>query len=149
MIVFYTNIKNKESHKIWNMVTLEGQNDHILLFSKIFSNILLFMKYLAIYHIFKTWVCKIRIYHVIWIPKMRVLWKTNFQVCCVIFYGIWIPETPVTLKNGNYFFIKFEFMKLKGGVWWVFSNNNFQFLNNISCIFTHFFTYMYLYKNFK
>ena len=52
MIVFYSNIKNKESHKIWNMVTLEGQNDHILLFSKIFSNILLFVKYLVIYYIF-------------------------------------------------------------------------------------------------
>ena len=99
IIVFYSNIKNKESHKIWNMVTLEGQNDHMLLF----SNILLFVKYLAIYHIFKIWVCKIRIYHVIWIPKMLVLWKTNFQVCCVIFYEIWIRETPITLKNGNYF----------------------------------------------
>ena len=31
-----------------------GQNSHIPLFSKIFSNILQFVKYLAIYHFFET-----------------------------------------------------------------------------------------------
>ena len=34
-------------------------------------------------------------------------------------------------------------------VWFVFSNNCFQFLNNISRIFTHFFTYMYFHKYFQ
>ena len=35
-----------------------------------------------------------------------------------------------------------------GGVWFVFSNNNFQFLNNISRILTYFFTYTYFQKYF-
>ena len=35
-----------------------------------------------------------------------------------------------------------------GGVWFVFSNNHFQFLNNISSILTHFFTHTYFHKNF-
>ena len=34
-------------------------------------------------------------------------------------------------------------------VWFVFSNNNFQFLNNIICIFTHFFTHTYFHKCFQ
>ena len=35
-----------------------------------------------------------------------------------------------------------------GGVWFVFSNNNFQFLNSISRISTHFFTHTYFHKCF-
>ena len=35
-----------------------------------------------------------------------------------------------------------------GGVWFVFSNNHFQFLNNILRISTHFFTYTYFHKYF-
>ena len=35
-----------------------------------------------------------------------------------------------------------------GGVWFVYSNNNFQFLNNVSRISTHFFTHTYFYKCF-
>ena len=34
------------------------------------------------------------------------------------------------------------------GVWWVFLNNNFQFLNNILRIFIYFFTHMYFHKSF-
>ena len=34
------------------------------------------------------------------------------------------------------------------GVWFVFSNNHFQFLNNISRISIHFFTHMYFHKYF-
>ena len=33
-------------------------------------------------------------------------------------------------------------------IWFVFLNNYFQFLNNISYIFTHFFIYIYFYKYF-
>ena len=36
-----------------------------------------------------------------------------------------------------------------GGVWFVFSNNHFQFLNNISRISTHFFTHTYFHKYFQ
>ena len=36
-----------------------------------------------------------------------------------------------------------------GGVWFVFLNNNFQFLNNILRIFIHFFTHTYFYKCFQ
>ena len=36
-----------------------------------------------------------------------------------------------------------------GSVWFVFSNNNFQFLNNITHISTHFFTHTYLYTYFQ
>ena len=32
---------------------------------------------------------------------------------------------------------------------YTFSNNNFQFLNNITCIFTYFFTHTYFQKNWK
>ena len=78
------------------MVALEGQNDHILLFSKIFSNILLFVKYLTIYYIFETWVCEIRIYHVTRVLETRVLWKNNFQVYCAIF--LW----NLSSWNSNY-----------------------------------------------
>ena len=37
---------------------------------------------------------------------------------------------------------------IRGGVWFVFSNNYFQFLNNISRISTHFFTHTYFQKCF-
>ena len=36
----------------------------------------------------------------------------------------------------------------QGGVWFVFSNNYFQFLNNISRISMHFFTHTYFHKCF-
>ena len=36
-----------------------------------------------------------------------------------------------------------------GGVWFVFLNNHFLFLNNISRISTHFFTHMYFHKYFQ
>ena len=39
--------------------------------------------------------------------------------------------------------------RLWGGVWFVFSNHNFQFLNNISRIFIHFFTHTYFHKCFQ
>ena len=35
------------------------------------------------------------------------------------------------------------------GVWIVFLNNYFQFLNNITFIFTHFFTHTYFHKYFQ
>ena len=35
------------------------------------------------------------------------------------------------------------------GVWFVFLNNHFQFLNNILCISIHFFTHMYFHKCFE
>ena len=35
-----------------------------------------------------------------------------------------------------------------GGVWFVFLNNHFQFLNNISRILMHFFTHTYFHKYF-
>ena len=41
------------------------------------------------------------------------------------------------------------FLKNHGDVWFMFSNNNFQFLNNISRISTHFFTNTYFHKYFK
>ena len=42
-------------------------------------------------------------------------------------------------------------MKIKslGGVWYMFSNNNFQFLNNITRIFTYFFIHTYFHKCFQ
>ena len=40
------------------------------------------------------------------------------------------------------------FWCILGGVWFIFSNNNFQFLNNISRISTHFFTHTYFHKCF-
>ena len=36
-----------------------------------------------------------------------------------------------------------------GGVWFVLLNNYFQFLNNILCILTYFFTHMYFHKRFQ
>ena len=39
--------------------------------------------------------------------------------------------------------------KKLGGVWFVFSNNHFQFLNNISRISIHFFTHTYFHKCFQ
>ena len=37
---------------------------------------------------------------------------------------------------------------IRGGVWFVFSTNYFQFLNNISRISIHFFIHTYFYKYF-
>ena len=42
-----------------------------------------------------------------------------------------------------------KFSVLLGGVWWVFSNSSFQFLNNISHISIHFFTHTYFHKSFQ
>ena len=42
-----------------------------------------------------------------------------------------------------------ERKRYEGGVWFVFSNNHFQFLNNISSISTHFFTHTYFHKYFQ
>ena len=39
--------------------------------------------------------------------------------------------------------------KEKGGVWFVILNNHFQFLNNVLCISTRFFTHTYLHKCFQ
>ena len=44
--------------------------------------------------------------------------------------------------------LKLETDKGLGGVWFVFSNNYFQFLNNILRIFIYFFTRTYFYKYF-
>ena len=45
----------------------------------------------------------------------------------------------------KYLFLSFKHL---GGVWFIFSNNNFQFLNNISRISMHFFTHTYFHKCF-
>ena len=56
-----------------------GQNVNIILLDKIFSNVLLFVKYLVIYHIFKI--------------------QVRHQICRVIFYRIRVLETQVTSKK--------------------------------------------------
>ena len=43
----------------------------------------------------------------------------------------------------------FEDVNGGGGVWFVFSNNYFQFLNNIICISIYFFTHTYFHKYFQ
>ena len=57
----------------------------------------------------------------------------------------------VRLKIGNVFFSnqKKNIENMLGGVWFVFLNNYFQFLNNILCISTHFFTHTYFHKYFQ
>ena len=50
------------------------------------------------------------------------------------------------LFNLKCFFLYFS--ECLGGVWFMFSNNNFQFLNNISRILTYFFTHTYFHKYF-
>ena len=42
----------------------------------------------------------------------------------------------------------FEDVNGEGGVWFVFSNNHFQFLNKIICMSIYFFTHTYFHKYF-
>ena len=80
-----------------------------------------------------------------------------------IFFGKFFKMQPNTWKYfpfpeisifGKYVFSGKRFtatkhsLKCYGGVWFVFSNNHFQFLNNISRISTHFFTHTYFHKCF-
>ena len=70
----------------------------------------------------------------------------NIHACvCVI-----ERENSASVKDWILVLTEICFMNLKsiGGVWFVFSNNNFQFLNNITRIFTHFFTYTYFHTCF-
>lgn len=56
------------SHAMKKMKGLFGQNGNIPQFGKIFSNILLFVKYLVIYHFFLTQVCRVTR-----VPKSQVI----------------------------------------------------------------------------
>ena len=66
--------------------------------------------------------------------------------------GWWADKTclnTLRLFRRNYNHFTSNVTYTRGGVWFVFSNNHFQFLNNISRIFTHFFIHTYFYKCFK
>ena len=92
----------KKRSKLW--LTSEGENDPLPLFSKKINNLLLFWKYIGIYHLFKTRVCKTQICH-----KTRVLLKKytlkNFEI---FFYGIRVHRTWVL---GKLNFAKLEYPK--------------------------------------
>ena len=49
-----------------------GENGPLLLFKKIFNNISLFIKYLAIYHSFKTQIQESRVLHITQVLKNQV-----------------------------------------------------------------------------
>ena len=58
----------------------------------------------------------------------------------------WEVKKEENVKRWNIF--SYPNVHLRGA-WFVFSNNYFQFLNNITRIFTHFFTHTYFHKYFQ
>ena len=76
---------------------------------------------------------------------------SSFSNLYSIFFFIlsWILNIFVWFILCYYWRIHWEQFGMYGwGVWFVFSNNYFQFLNNISRISTHFFTHTYFHKCF-
>ena len=74
--------------------SISSQNGHIPLFGKIYIDLLLFAKYLAICHLFEIRVC-----YVTRVPETWVLWKNSLQICHAIFYGTQVPGTRVPWKT--------------------------------------------------
>ena len=70
-------------------------------------------------------------YKSIWWFKYKKWW-VSLKINLIIWFGVFQNQL------NNY-----------GGVWFVFLNNHFQFLNSISCSFIHFFTNMYFHKCFQ
>ena len=70
-------------------------------------------------------------------PMLIVFFTSNIIVKVMKF----ILKKKRTLFLKNVHCQSFEHF---GGVWWVLSNNNFQFLNNISRISTYHFTYFHI-----
>ena len=67
----------------------------------------------------------------------RSIMSTLVLICPFVLISLTTTTTTTTKKNPHI-----------GGVWFVYLNNHFQFLNNISCISTHFFTHTYFHKYF-
>ena len=61
--------------------------------------------------------------------------------------GYWNQRDIVKCKHAHPRF--YSDLNNSGGVLYIISNNNFQFLNNIIYIFTHFFIHMYFYTCFQ
>ena len=58
-----------------------------------------------------------------------------------LFFKFWEFHANLGMKiflTMLFFSCIFFFFGVLGGVWYMFSNNNFQFLNKITCISTHF-----------
>ena len=80
------------------------------------------------------------------------IFKNYFVIIFLIFNKISCIQTEISKppkkkkkKNER----KGQTLRAFGGVWFIISNNNFQFLNNISRISTHFFTHTYFHKYFQ
>ena len=69
---------------------------HYHYLAKKISNLPLFWKYIRIYHLFETRVCReTRVWRKTRVPKARVLWKNILQIFWKIFYVILVHETRV------------------------------------------------------
>ena len=97
--------------------------------------------------------------HFLWLRQFFLFF--NFTIHCIKtsrafplpwFYGrkgyisVQIMSFSFGKKKKKLFRISYSHY---GGVWFVFLNNYFQFLNNISRISTHFFTHTYFHKCFQ
>ena len=82
-------------------------------------------------------------FNVFWLEMKPQWYFFNFLKFFPIFLEFSITRQVGTEHDNSFYFLPFS-----GGVWFMFSNNNFQFLNNISRISTHFFTHTYFHKCF-
>ena len=73
-----------------------GSGQQRSIFREIFSNIPLFVKYLAINHLFETWVS-----YVTRVPETQVLWKKILQICRAISYFVNIDRSIHIFPNSG------------------------------------------------
>ena len=82
-----------------------------------------------------------------WVHEMKfILWTPDSKKLVLLQHksNTHIFHSQGTKKENS----NWPFKSHKGGVWFVFLNNHFQFLNNILRISTHFFTHTYFHKFF-
>ena len=61
---------------------IKGKNSYT---GKICIDLLLFVKYLIIFHIFETWVWETQVSLLTLFSETWIYWKNNIYICCAIF----------------------------------------------------------------
>ena len=82
------------------------------------------------------------------IIKRELLLPPHYNFHCHFWKSVKRKEKMSNFRSSLGCGITHKWENIYGGVWLVFSNNYFQFLNNILRILTHFFTHTYFHKCF-
>ena len=83
------------------------------------------------------------------LSRNRIFWYRSISINTDVLFRKYHHDIYIYIFTILIYIFGQTYKNYHWGVWFVFSNNNYQFLNNIICIFTHFFIHTYFHKYFQ